>query len=108
MAGPAAILLVIFFIAFLVESITEYLFGVLFQRIPVLASYSWALIYVAAVIGIAGAFVYQFDLIATLGIYIGLLMAPNWFGMLLTGIVIGRGSNFVHDLAGRFFTKITP
>jgi len=105
MTNPILVLLIIFFLAFLVESLVELFFGQLFQRIAVLAPLSWTQMYIAAAIGIAGAFVYGFDLVALLGSYIGLAMPITWYGCVLTGLAIGRGSNYIHDLVGKFFTK---
>ena len=54
--------------------------------------------YLAAGVGIALAFAYQVDLFSLFG-----LQPPAaWLGYLVTGIILGRGSNFVHDFAGRW------
>lgn len=56
--------------------------------------------YLAAAVGIALAFAYQVDLLTLFG-----LQPPApWLGYLVTGVVLGRGSNFVHDFAGRWLT----
>jgi hypothetical protein len=101
-------LFVILLLAFLVESLTEYLFGTPFDKIPKLTPYKWTLMYVAMLIGIGGAFVYHLDLVSILGGYIGLDISPGPFGMILTGAAIGRGSNFVHDIITKFFVKTEP
>ena len=98
-------LLVVLLLAFLVESLTEYLFGTPFDKIPKLTPFKWLLMYAAMLIGIGGAFVYQLDLVSILGAYIGLAISPGPFGMVMTGAAIGRGSNFVHDIITKFFTK---
>jgi hypothetical protein len=105
MTNPLAILFVIFLMAFLVESLTEYLFGQAFEHVPKLAPFSWMLMYIAAAVGVVGAFVYGFDIISLVGIYIGQILPVTWFGILLTGLAIGRGSNFIHDLVVKFFVK---
>lgn len=105
--NPLLVLVVIFLLAFLVESLTEYLFGQIFAHVPALQPWSWCLMYIAAGVGVLGAFVYKFDLIFLLGSYVGVVMPITWFGILLTGLAIGRGSNFLHDLVTRFFVKGT-
>ena len=105
MSNPFGILALIFFLAFLVESLVEYLFGQAFSHIPSLSQYSWTLMYIAAAVGVLSAFIYSFDLISTLGAYIGMPIQVNWMGISLTGLAIGRGSNFIHDLVTRFFIK---
>lgn len=104
-ANPLALLIIILFLAFLVESLVEYLFGQIFAHIQEITGYSWLLMYVAAIVGVLSAFMYNFDLIALLGSYIGQEMPVTWFGTLLTGLAIGRGSNFIHDLVTKFFVK---
>lgn len=101
-----AILGVIFLMAFLVEAMSEYFFGLLCDHIKTLLPYKWLTAYIAAAVGVTGAFIYKFDLLSLLGAYLGTAIAVTWFGILLTGLAIGRGSNFLHDLL-RFFTKPT-
>lgn len=98
---------VIFLLSFLVESLVEYIAGQLFKHIPAISSYSWVTMYIALAVGIAGAFVYGFDLLALLGTYLGASIQSSSFGIVLTGAAIGRGSNYLHDLVSRYFTKTT-
>ena len=49
-----AILAVIFLLAFLTESLVEYLFGALVDHVPALTSYKWLLMYIAAGVGVSG------------------------------------------------------
>ena len=100
-----AILLVIFLMAFLVESLVEYLFGGLFDHVPAITPHKWVLMYVAMGVGILGAFVYQFDLIYLIGLYVKAGIATTTFGIVLTGAAIGRGANYLHDLVKRYFVK---
>jgi hypothetical protein len=62
---------------------------------------SLALRYCAALIGVALSVVYQVDLLA----FFNLSSPWPWVGWVITGILIGRGSNFVHDFASRWLTK---
>ncbi|KKQ62544.1 MAG: hypothetical protein US85_C0025G0012 [Candidatus Shapirobacteria bacterium GW2011_GWF1_38_23] len=81
------ILAIIFLLSFLVEAMVEYIFGKLFDHVPVLVPYKWLLQYVALGFGVLGAFIYKFDVIT------------------ITGLAIGRGSNFIHDLIKKFFQQ---
>ena len=100
-----AILAVILLLAFMVESLTEYFFGQLAANIPALKPYSWLLIYVAAAVGVLGAFVYKFDLLSLLGGYLQVNIPIGPFGIAITGAAIGRGSNYIHDIISKFFVK---
>jgi hypothetical protein len=102
------ILAVIFLLAFLVESSVEYLAGEPFNRIPALQPHKWLLMYVACGVGIAGAFVYQFDLLWLLAHYFGVDLVHSPFGIVITGAAIGRGANYLHSLVKRFFVKDNP
>lgn len=103
------ILAVIFLLAFLVESLVEYLFGQAFAHLPAIQPYSWLLMYVSAAVGVAGAFMFGFDLLYLMGNYLAVdwpaLAAPSPLGIALTGLAIGRGSNYIHDLVAKFFVK---
>mgnify|MGYP005820269439 CR=1 FL=1 len=101
------VLAVIFLLAFLVESLVEYLFGAPFEHIAVLAPYKWTLMYISMAVGILGAFVYQFDLLALLSQFVEVPMAITTFGIILTGCAIGRGANYLHDLVKTYFVKPT-
>ena len=100
-----AILAVIFLLAFLVESLVEYLFGQVFEHVPALVPWSWCLMYIAAIVGVLGAFIYKFDLLFLLAVYLGVPLISSWFGIALTGLAIGRGSNYLHDIVVKFFDK---
>lgn len=91
------ILAAIFALAFLAESLVEYLFGTLADKVPLLTPYRWTLMYVSAAVGVGLAFHYQFDLISLI---LGNVL--TWVGMLLTGLVIGRGANFVHQFVSEY------
>ena len=96
---------VILLLAFLVESLTEYLFGAACEHIPALKPFSWCLMYVAAAVGVGGAFVYGFDLLVLAGQFFEQPIQSNPFGVAITGLAIGRGANYIHDIFKRFFKK---
>lgn len=105
MPNPLGLLLIILLLAFLVESLTEYFAGQLFQRVPRLQPFGWCLMYIAAVVGVIGAFVYKFDLLYLLSTFANTPVQTGPFGIIMTGLAIGRGSNYIHDLVTRFFVK---
>ncbi len=54
-------------------------------------------LYISLALGLLLAFVYQADLLTA----VGLSAAPTTAGILTTGLFLGRGSNFVHDVIAR-------
>lgn len=85
------------FLTVLSEGSVEYFFSPIFTNSPKLEPYKWMLMYVSALVGVVVAYSYQVDLIALLG-----LAPQSVVGVVLTGLVIGRGANFVHDLLKGF------
>jgi hypothetical protein len=85
------------------EGLVEYLLGTLFDKVAVLSPFKWALMYVSALVGVGLAFFYALDLPA---VVFGLPASP--VGVLLTGLSIGRGSNFVNDLFSKFKGPAKP
>jgi hypothetical protein len=54
--------------------------------------------YAACLVGVALCVLYDADLLGLLG-----LTPPwPWVGPIITGLLIGRGSNWLHDFAGRW------
>ncbi len=99
---------VILLLAFIIEAMVEYIFGQLVAHTPKLQPFAWTLMYVALLIGVAGAFIYKFDLIFLIGSWLNAPVPSHWFGVALTGLAIGRGSNFIHDIIKRFFASDQP
>ena len=111
MTEPLAAITGILVLATIAEELVEYLFAPIMdahghnamQPEPsgVLDWRGLALRYAAALIGIALCIVYQADLLVLFN-----LTSPwPWVGWVVTGILIGRGSNFIHDFATRWLTK---
>ena len=59
-----------------------------------------ALRYVSVLLGVALCIIYRVDLL----LYFNLIPPWPWVGSLITGLLIGRGANFVHDFATRWLT----
>lgn len=102
------IVAVIFLLAFLIESLVEAVLGTPFDKIPALTPYKWCLMYAALIVGVVGAHVYQFDLLALLSSYLGTPIQITFFGVTLSGLAIGRGSNYLHDLVQKWFRPVEP
>ena len=106
--GTITILIAVAFaLAFLVESLVEYLLGTPMEHVAALKPWKWSLMYIAAVVGVALAIYWQIDLIAIVANGVAsmtgmdLVWKVSIIGQILSGLVIGRGSNFLHD----FLTK---
>jgi len=108
MLSVFSILTVILLLAFLTESLVEYLLGAIIEHVQTLEKYAWLQMYVAAAVGIVGAFIYKFDFLHLLGKLVEEDIAVHWFGIALTGLAIGRGANYIHDIVSRYFKKIKP
>src|SRR5512139_3537944 len=79
-------------LSFLCESMVEYLFGSLVDHVPALDKFRWLLMYIAAIAGVGLCFYYQLDLISIIT-----QEAGTTIGIILSGLIIGRGANFVHQ-----------
>ena len=94
----------ILILATLAESLVEYLVKPWLNRPdsdPRAAAFrDLGLRYIAAGIGMILTVLYQADLLAIVG------LSSPWplAGQLLTGLIIGRGANFVHDFASRWLS----
>jgi hypothetical protein len=110
---PLLILAIMILMAFLVESLVEYLLGEPFNHFPTWQPYRWLLMYVAAVVGVVGALIYKLDLLYLLAKFLAdssqqpLPWNVTIFGTIITGLAIGRGANYLHDIVSKFFTKPT-
>lgn len=103
------ILAVVLFIAFLVETLVEFLLAPLFEKVPKLAPFKWVTMYAAIAVAMYAAFLYRLDLVFMLAQFLGVQEIPQTtYGIVVTGIAIGKGSNYLHDLFAKFFVKPTP
>lgn len=98
--GTLAVMLML---AFLVETLVEAVFGRVADHFPKLTPYKWLLIYIAVAVGIIGAFRYQFDLIYLLSQYLNSPVEQTEFGIIITGISIGMGAGYFHQLVSTYF-----
>ena len=103
----ATILALMTFVAWLAESSIEYFLGLPFEKIAALNKYRPVLPYLAAIVGVALAWFYKFDLVALLSQFVGQEATASIPGIILTGLAISRGSEFLHGIAKRYFLKIS-
>jgi hypothetical protein len=100
--NPLIALAIVLILAWMVESLVEAVLGTPFDKIPGLAAYKWLLMYAAFGVGILGAFVYKLDILALVFVYLDpaapVVVVVTVYGQIITGLAIGRGSNYIHDL----------
>jgi hypothetical protein len=98
----------------LVEGLIEYFIGLLLEPLnqgdgnrevfaQKLDVYQLLMRYSAAAAAIGLCFSYGVDLMAQVGLH-----GPAFVGYIATGLLIGRGSNYVHDFISRWLTPPSP
>lgn len=104
-----AIIVLIFALAYLVETQTEFLFSDLFKLILPNVAPKLPMKFIAVALAIGLAFFYKLDLIYLLAQFLEVqwqpFMAVTIPGTIATGIGIGKGSNYLHDFVQKFFVK---
>ncbi|HML40365.1 MAG TPA: hypothetical protein PKD23_06765 [Bellilinea sp.] len=106
LAGYIGLLIgIILFLGVFIESIVEAVLAPLFDHFPLLEPYKWAQAYAAVALGVVAAFLFRLDLIYLVGMLLAKMtnVDPNpipitVFGLILTGLAIGKGSNYLHEL----------
>lgn len=96
---PLLFALMLFFGFMATEGTVEYLLGTPLDKWPAATPYKWLLMYVSLAVGIFLAFYYALDVVQLFG------RAATPVGTVLTGIIMGRGANFVSDLWAKFIPK---
>lgn len=86
MASTAGFLVVLLALAFLAESTTEYIFGPFLDATRIR--------YVALAVGMALTLAFKLN---AFKVFFGLETDIPYVGEIVTGLIIGRGSNFLHD-----------
>ena len=81
-------------IAIVVEGIMEYLK----QAVPKLAGKTALILGITVALGVAAALTFNADIFAVIGIPAKI----PYIGCVLTGILCGRGSNYIYDIVGKF------
>jgi len=93
-----------FALAFLAESLVEYVLGTPFEKFEKLKGWKWALLYVSLGVGVWMAFTWKIDLIWIIAQQVGYQIDITWQGIFLSGAIIGRGANYIHQ----FMTNYIP
>ncbi len=100
---------IILFLGLFIESIVEAVLASLFDHFPKIQPYKWTQAYVAIALGIVAAFLYKLDLIYLFGMLLAKLTGVDpspipmtALGLILTGLAIGKGSNYLHELIKKF------
>lgn len=102
---------VIFMLAFMIETLVEFLAAPIFNHVPALKPYKDAQRYLAVAVAIAGAFIYGFDLLYIVAVFLSqmtggpVLIAVTPYGIVITGVAIGHGAAYLHDLVMNYFRK---
>lgn len=108
LAQAAGALVTAFIAAFVVEGGIEYILGTPMAKIQKLAPFTWVLMYFGLAAGLGVCWYYQLDLIAVAQRVAADLAAQEVtgqvtpLGVLLTGVVVGRGSNYLHQFVSKF------
>jgi len=99
--------LFVIFLAFIVtEGTVEYLLGVPMDKIEKLKPYKWVLMYPSMALGIFVCSYYKVDVVYLLAAQLGIAgVAIGPVGISFTGILIGRGANFVNDMWQKYFPE---
>lgn len=93
--GGFAIFVIMLTLAVLIESLAE----VVKAAIAPATLPKWVWFLITSIIGMALCVLFKIDLFAALGFVGG--AAAVWVSELLTGIAVGAGSGFVHDILGK-------
>ncbi len=108
----AAILITVsLMLAFLAVSLVDYVFGIPMDQIPALKRFKWLLMYVALAIGIFFTLYWRIDLVAIIANVVAKLAGVDFtwkvslVGKILSGFIIGRGSNYLYDFLSKFLKK---
>lgn len=80
-------------LAVVLERLIEYLI-----KPPIPEQYHKYIPYLAAALGLGVAFGFSLDLITPLLAQFDIVPAVGWMGEVVTGLLIGGGSNLLHDL----------
>ena len=95
-------LAVAFALSFIAESGVEYILGTPFEKVPKLQPFKWLLMYAGLAAGVGMSWYYQTDLISLIQVAAQGEGAVTPLGVILTGLVVGRGANFLHQFVSQY------
>lgn len=82
------------FLAVIVERLVEHFIKPLLAR----AGQSWLAPYAALVLGAAVSLAFGIDVFSPIATAVGVEMTAPWAGLALSALVVGGGSQFMHDI----------
>ena len=91
LGGAMDLLATLALLGFLCESMVQYIFAPIKKLDPYL-------MYISLAVGVFLAAAFNINLMAAVVPGIPGTPLAYWTGVVLTGLIIGRGANFVHDL----------
>ena len=102
---------VLFLLAYLIETLVEFLVAPIFNNIQGLEKFKWLQRFIAVGVAVLGAFIYQFDLLYILSQFLAQIaqaepkipLTP--YGVAITGVAIGHGAAYLHDAVMKYFRK---
>ena len=94
---PTGVFFTALVLAFVVEAVLEYVAGIWWKPLAN-ATRSKVMMAFGLVFGVAVCVLYSVDLLAELGLEAGVV------GQVITGVIIGRGSEFLHT----FYNRLKP
>jgi hypothetical protein len=110
-AAALAVAAVALMLATIVEGFTEFIFGHIVDNVPSLEPWRWVLVYIALAAGVGLALIYRLDLIAMVSsavsesLQIPSPISESATGYILSGLMIGRGANWLHDFLTKYLKK---
>lgn len=102
-------------LAWLVESMTEFIFGKAVEYYESAARFRPLLAYVAMFFGIGLTVYYRIDLLSAMVDMIrdmgfdgaGFVIQPSLVGYVISGMAVGRGANYINDLISRIRGEVS-
>lgn len=102
-----SMLFMIFCLAFLVETLTEFVMGDILYILPT-KGFPFAK-YVAIAVGVGLCLFYRYDILFLLAQYLQVdwstLQEVSVPGIVITGLSVGKGSNYLHDVIKKFTAR---
>lgn len=103
--NPGLLIVLLAFAFIATNGTVEYFVGTIFDKVEKLKPLKWLLMYVSAIFGVVLTAYYSIDAMAALLTAAGFPAETSWFGIGLTGVLVGRGANFIADLWSKYFPK---
>jgi hypothetical protein len=116
LATAFGMMLFVLFVSAILEAVVEFAFGIPADYVPWLTkNKGWMTPLVAVIIAMVASFIYRLDILfiygqfidaitmEIAGVHLDLGIVRTWYGIATTGMIIARGSSWVHEFFKRFF-----